>query len=297
MDVSYVIVTKLVSLEKSTNILISMIKQLMAHFRLTKPISVENVPQIPIDSHEDLDNLEKFLDVKENFEYMVNTLSISGGTTITQITRRIIAKLITNNYATNYNWAGRAPKRAFKSLKTKNLVVETFLKRVCATWEVSKSQQLTPGQLVLIKQQGLSPLQWLTGRVEDVHVGANGVARSATLKTAKGCLRQTAFKISDTAIVAFRLFEGQSFKASGVVRNSCRSSASRPTLPIVGSARRTSACVGRVRFVPCAFGSRERRRVSRPYRSPKGHQIAGGHVREHQARNLVETTSTRLNNL
>ncbi|EZA62819.1 hypothetical protein X777_01849 [Ooceraea biroi] len=102
-----------------------MIKQLMAHFRLTKPISVENVPQIPIDSHEDLDNLEKFLDVKENFEYMVNTLSISGGTTITQITRRIIAKLITNNYATNYNWAGRAPKRAFKSLKTKNLVVAT----------------------------------------------------------------------------------------------------------------------------------------------------------------------------
>lgn len=55
----------------------------------------------------------------------INILSISGGTTIVQITRTL-EKLFSNNYATNYNWAGRAPKRAFKSLKTKNLVIGSY---------------------------------------------------------------------------------------------------------------------------------------------------------------------------
>lgn len=44
----------------------------MAHFRLTKISHIEDVPQIPVDSHDDLDNLETFLNIKENFEYMVN---------------------------------------------------------------------------------------------------------------------------------------------------------------------------------------------------------------------------------
>jgi len=34
---------------------------------------------------------------------------------IAQMTRRTLEKLITNDYTTNYNWAGRAPKRTFKS--------------------------------------------------------------------------------------------------------------------------------------------------------------------------------------
>lgn len=53
-------------------------------------------------------------------------------------------------------------------------------------WQRSKGQQLEPGQLVIIKQQGLAPLQWLSGRVERVHLGADGIARSATVKTIKG---------------------------------------------------------------------------------------------------------------
>jgi len=153
LDVSYIILTKIVNLEKSMNLLLPMIKQLLTHFRLTKMSHVENVPQIPVDSSKDLDNLEKFLDIRENFDYMVsikilnvlsvrltflwkyiitvflkiNILSISGGTTIAQMTRRTLEKLITNDYATNYNWAGRAPKRAFKSLKMKDLIVGNCL--------------------------------------------------------------------------------------------------------------------------------------------------------------------------
>jgi len=72
LDISYIILTKIVNLEKSMNLLLPMIKQLLTHFRLTKMFHVENVPQIPVDSSKDLDNLEKFLDIRKNFDYMVS---------------------------------------------------------------------------------------------------------------------------------------------------------------------------------------------------------------------------------
>ncbi|XP_011859050.1 PREDICTED: uncharacterized protein LOC105556567 [Vollenhovia emeryi] len=53
-------------------------------------------------------------------------------------------------------------------------------------WQRSKGLQLEPGRLVLIKQPGLAPLHWLTGRVERVHSGTDGIARSATVRTSKG---------------------------------------------------------------------------------------------------------------
>ncbi|KAG7188150.1 hypothetical protein KM043_013369 [Ampulex compressa] len=52
-------------------------------------------------------------------------------------------------------------------------------------WRKSKGEQLRTGQLVLIKQQGLASLQWLLGRIEEVHLGADGMARSAKVKTTK----------------------------------------------------------------------------------------------------------------
>jgi len=53
-------------------------------------------------------------------------------------------------------------------------------------WKNRKGPLLEPGNLVLIKQQGLAPLQWLSGRVEEVHPDTDGVVRTATIKTAKG---------------------------------------------------------------------------------------------------------------
>ncbi|XP_036150809.1 uncharacterized protein LOC118648578 [Monomorium pharaonis] len=55
-------------------------------------------------------------------------------------------------------------------------------------WPTSKGDQLKVGQLALIKQPGLAPLQWLRGRVEKIHPGEDGIARSATLRTNKGTL-------------------------------------------------------------------------------------------------------------
>lgn len=53
-------------------------------------------------------------------------------------------------------------------------------------WKTSKGQQLEPGQMVLIKQPGVPPMQWLTGRVTDVQIGSHGLRRSATVMTARG---------------------------------------------------------------------------------------------------------------
>lgn len=53
-------------------------------------------------------------------------------------------------------------------------------------WKTNKGQQLQTGQLVLVKQGGLAPLQWILGRVSGLHQGADGVARAATIQTAKG---------------------------------------------------------------------------------------------------------------
>ena len=52
-------------------------------------------------------------------------------------------------------------------------------------WRRNKGVQLSPGQMVLVKQQNLAPMQWVLGRVQEVHPGSDGMARTATIKTAK----------------------------------------------------------------------------------------------------------------
>ncbi|RLU26212.1 hypothetical protein DMN91_000005 [Ooceraea biroi] len=102
-DLFRVIIIKLGALENSMNILLPMVKQLIVHFRLSKVSHMEGVPKLPVDSDENLEEFERFLDTNTNFEYMVNTLSISGGTTVSQISRRTLERIITNNYARNFN--------------------------------------------------------------------------------------------------------------------------------------------------------------------------------------------------
>ncbi|KYN07859.1 hypothetical protein ALC62_01165 [Cyphomyrmex costatus] len=53
-------------------------------------------------------------------------------------------------------------------------------------WKISKGVQLQPGQLTLIRQPGLAPMQWLLGRVQETHPGSDGVVRTATVRTGKG---------------------------------------------------------------------------------------------------------------
>ncbi|XP_018398194.1 PREDICTED: uncharacterized protein LOC108776159 [Cyphomyrmex costatus] len=52
-------------------------------------------------------------------------------------------------------------------------------------WRTNKGDQLKPNQMVLLKQPNLAPLQWLLGRVEEVHPGTDGNVRTTTIRTAK----------------------------------------------------------------------------------------------------------------
>jgi len=50
--------------------------------------------------------------------------------------------------------------------------------------------------MVLLKQQELAPMQWLLGRVEEVHPGADNIVRAATIRTAKGTFIRPLTKIA-----------------------------------------------------------------------------------------------------
>ncbi|XP_071652967.1 uncharacterized protein [Temnothorax longispinosus] len=63
-------------------------------------------------------------------------------------------------------------------------------------WKTDKRTQLKPGQLVIIKQQGLAPLQWTLARVQEVHPGSDGVTRAATVKTSKGSFLRPLSKLA-----------------------------------------------------------------------------------------------------
>lgn len=69
-------------------------------------------------------------------------------------------------------------------------------------WKADRGVQLEPNQIVLIKQQDLASLHWLLGRVQEVHPGKDGVVRTATVKTAKGCLTRPLSKLAILPIEA-----------------------------------------------------------------------------------------------
>jgi len=50
-------------------------------------------------------------------------------------------------------------------------------------WSKSRGPSIQPGILVLIKENYLPPLNWLLGRVTDVHPGPDGIVRKATVYT------------------------------------------------------------------------------------------------------------------
>lgn len=74
LDFPYLILTKLMSLENSMNLLLPVVKQLVSHFQKSKIPYMENVPELPVNTGEHLENIERFLDTKQNFEYMVNIM-------------------------------------------------------------------------------------------------------------------------------------------------------------------------------------------------------------------------------
>lgn len=50
----------------------------------------------------------------------------------------------------------------------------------------TQTNNIEPGQVVIIKDDNLPPLKWITAIVEKVHPGVDGKARVATVKTSTG---------------------------------------------------------------------------------------------------------------
>lgn len=63
-------------------------------------------------------------------------------------------------------------------------------------WRANKGLHLKPNQLVLVKQQGLAPLQWLLGGEQELHTGSDGIAWAALVRTAKGLFTRPLSKLA-----------------------------------------------------------------------------------------------------
>lgn len=63
-------------------------------------------------------------------------------------------------------------------------------------WKENTGTQLRVNQLVFVKQQNLAPLQWVLGRVVDVHPGSDNIVRTATVKTIKGAFVRPLSKLA-----------------------------------------------------------------------------------------------------
>lgn len=63
-------------------------------------------------------------------------------------------------------------------------------------WRANKGSRLENGQLVLMMQPNVGPMQWLIGRVEEIHPGDDGIVRAATVKTARGTLVRPLMKLA-----------------------------------------------------------------------------------------------------
>lgn len=60
---------------------------------------------------------------------------------------------------------------------------------------IKNAQNVSPGMLVLIKEDNTPPLKWRLGRIEQVHPGKDEVCRVATVKSVQGSLQRPLVKL------------------------------------------------------------------------------------------------------
>ncbi|XP_067208459.1 uncharacterized protein [Linepithema humile] len=63
-------------------------------------------------------------------------------------------------------------------------------------WQSNRGPALRIGQLVVCREDGLPPLKWMIGRVEEIFPGLDGIVRTATIKTANGSFKRAAAKLA-----------------------------------------------------------------------------------------------------
>lgn len=66
--------------------------------------------------------------------------------------------------------------------------------QVRSKWKHSDKIQLKIGDLVLIKEEDLPPLKWLTGRISKTFPGVDGIVRAVLVKTRNGVYQRPTAK-------------------------------------------------------------------------------------------------------
>jgi len=61
-------------------------------------------------------------------------------------------------------------------------------------WKTN-APSLKVGDLVIMRDENIPPVCWPMARIEAVHPGADGVVRTATVKSAKGTYKRAASKL------------------------------------------------------------------------------------------------------
>jgi hypothetical protein len=69
-----------------------------------------------------------------------------------------------------------------------------------AKWR-SKSSDIRPGKMVVIKEDNVPPLLWRLGCIHDLHPGDDGAVRVVTIKTARGIIKRAVHKVCPLPIV------------------------------------------------------------------------------------------------
>ena len=62
-------------------------------------------------------------------------------------------------------------------------------------WKTRQSNALNSGTLVLLKEDGLPPLQWRLGRITEVFPDKTNVIRVVNVKTSSGIYKRSLAKI------------------------------------------------------------------------------------------------------
>ncbi|XP_074040027.1 uncharacterized protein isoform X2 [Leptinotarsa decemlineata] len=91
---------------------IGSLQELLMERREKESVTNEPLYEFPIDT---IENFEKFLEIKENYEKFVAYLGKIGGTSEYEFIKRIYSRVVINEVAREFNWHGLKGKREIRN--------------------------------------------------------------------------------------------------------------------------------------------------------------------------------------
>ncbi|XP_039297659.1 uncharacterized protein LOC120354481 [Nilaparvata lugens] len=88
----------------------------------TETLTTTSIPPLPCNEKEEVENLEVWLESKQNQNLLVQYLGRVGGKTVDYVVRKTLAQLFSNKLAQSYNWTGKNGKNALLQLKIKDII-------------------------------------------------------------------------------------------------------------------------------------------------------------------------------